>query len=141
MEKWHDLIGAATELLRQTEHSLQDLQKSIHPLALQKMRGLMFLQNEDWERILTLSSSSSHNNNNYPPPHHNYKPPPDKPQPKHFYPDQTQPSNNIKPPAMSTSSESTSEAAKSNGHENLVKENQQADSPPEGYQQPILHQE
>ena len=39
----------------QTETSLQDLQKSIHPLALQKMRGLMFLQNEEWEHLLTLS--------------------------------------------------------------------------------------
>ena len=85
----------------------------------------MFLQNEDWERILTLSPPSSspsppsHNNHHFPH-HHNYKAPPDKPQPKHFYPDQTQPSDNIKPAAMSTS-ESTASDAKSNGHENLGK--------------------
>ena len=85
----------------------------------------MFLQNEDWERILTLSPPSSspsppsHNNHHFPH-HHNYKAPPDKPQPKHFHPDQTQPSDNIKPAAMSTS-ESTASDAKSSGPENLGK--------------------
>ena len=82
----------------------------------------MFLQNEDWERILTLSPPSSspsppsHNNH---PHHHSYKPPPDKPQPKHFHPDQNQPSHNIKPAAKSTSDSE----AKSNGqdHENRGK--------------------
>ena len=92
LEKWHDLIGAATELLRQvkkdtipillikclffnlffqTEHSLTDLQKSIHPLALQKMRGLMFLQNEDWERILSHPAAASSAKSNL---HHHYQP-------------------------------------------------------------------
>ena len=97
MEKWHDLIGAATELLRQvmifllycfftsnrtsnglsfqTEHSLSDLQKSIHPLALQKMRGLMFLQNDDWERILSHQHPSAQSNlhHQHPSEQHHYK--------------------------------------------------------------------
>jgi len=59
LEKWHEMIGGATELLRQTEQSLQDLQKSIRPLALQKMRDLMLVQSEEWERILAASRPPS----------------------------------------------------------------------------------
>jgi hypothetical protein len=50
LEKWHEMLGAATELLRKTEQSLSNLQRSIHPLTLQKLRGILHLQQEQQQR-------------------------------------------------------------------------------------------
>jgi len=46
LQKWHDLLGNAATLLKQTEESLKNLQKSIHPLAIKKLRGLLDLKEE-----------------------------------------------------------------------------------------------
>lgn len=46
LQKWHDLLGTAASLLKQTEASLSNLQKSIHPLAMSKLKGLLDLQEE-----------------------------------------------------------------------------------------------
>lgn len=46
LHKWHDLLGNAATLLKQTEESLKNLQKSIHPLAINKLKGLLDLQEE-----------------------------------------------------------------------------------------------
>lgn len=46
LQKWHDLLGSAASLLKQTEESLTNLQKSIQPLALQKLKGLLDLQQQ-----------------------------------------------------------------------------------------------
>jgi len=47
LQKWHDLLGTAAGLLKQTEESLTNLQKSIHPMTLTKLQGLLDLQPEN----------------------------------------------------------------------------------------------
>lgn len=50
LQKWHDLLGTATGLLRQTEQSLTNLQRSIHPLAMQKLKSMLKIQDE-WNHL------------------------------------------------------------------------------------------
>ena len=80
LEKWHAILGAATELLRQvcnyiieifnhhelfsiscplnipfffqTEQSLTNLQRSIHPLSLKNLGNLLRFQNSDWNSLI-----------------------------------------------------------------------------------------
>ena len=53
LEKWHAILGTATDLLRQTEQSLTTLQRNIHPLAIKNLRSLLDFHNEDWSNLIT----------------------------------------------------------------------------------------
>lgn len=60
LQKWHDLLGSAASLLKQTEESLTNLQKSIQPLALQKLKGLLDLQEQLANNQQTPSTNNNH---------------------------------------------------------------------------------
>jgi hypothetical protein len=53
LEKWHAILGTATDLLRQTEQSLTNLQRNIHPLAIKNLRSLLDFNNEDWSNLIS----------------------------------------------------------------------------------------
>ncbi|XP_059095137.1 protein Aster-A-like [Tigriopus californicus] len=55
LEKWGEMLGAATELLRKTEDSLSNIQKSIQPLTLQKVRQMLLLQPNERFRSTTIA--------------------------------------------------------------------------------------
>eukprot|EP00095_Tigriopus_kingsejongensis_P002127 maker-scaffold447_size167621-snap-gene-0.51 protein:Tk02127 transcript:maker-scaffold447_size167621-snap-gene-0.51-mRNA-1 annotation:"gram domain-containing protein 1b" len=47
LEKWNEMLGAATQLLRRTESSLSNIQKSIQPLTLKKLRNVLLLHDSE----------------------------------------------------------------------------------------------